>query len=161
MYTSLAKKPNEWSRATTFRNILQKLDPQQVQGSTWDPDSIMEYEFEAGLIDVPDKYDSNGLVPPGTLSATDKTWAQTWYPGTAAAPAELEVFQAVAIDLAAGQQVDFVFKPAGSRKYTRSPRRAPRTRCSVSSRMWRESHAISPRTTTAARTATRASTTSC
>ena len=27
------------------------LTPQQVQGSTWDPDSIMEYEFEPGMID--------------------------------------------------------------------------------------------------------------
>ena len=37
-----------------------ELSTQQVQGSTWDPDSIMEYEFEAGLIDEPDQYDING-----------------------------------------------------------------------------------------------------
>ena len=26
-----------------------------MQGSTWDPDSIMEYEFEPGLIDEPEQ----------------------------------------------------------------------------------------------------------
>jgi len=55
VYASLGAPPNNWSRATTFHNILEKLDAQQVQGSAWDPDSIMEYEFEAGLIDEPQK----------------------------------------------------------------------------------------------------------
>ena len=62
---SLAKPPNSWSRATTFHNILEKLSTQEVEGSSWDPDSIMEYEFEPGLIDEPDKYDSQGLSAAG------------------------------------------------------------------------------------------------
>ena len=41
VYDSLAKPPNSWDHATTFHNILEKLTPQQVQGSAWDPDSIM------------------------------------------------------------------------------------------------------------------------
>jgi hypothetical protein len=118
VYASLGAPPNKWSRATTFHNILEKLSPQQVQGSKWDPDSIMEYEFEPGLIDEPDKYDKNGLYPPGTLSSTDKTWAVKWYPGKTSQPATLEAFKSVAVDLAAGQQADFVFRPAQSRKYT-------------------------------------------
>src|SRR5690349_16792167 len=61
VYNSLAKPPNSWDRATTYHNILQKLSTQQVQGSKWDPDSIMEYEFEPGLIDEPDQYDKKGL----------------------------------------------------------------------------------------------------
>jgi hypothetical protein len=120
VYAALAGPPNNWPRQTTYFNILRKLDPQQVQGSEWDPNSIMEYEFEPGLIDVPEKYDLEGLVPPGKLSESDKVWALKWYPGapTPAGLPQLEPFKAAAADLAAGQQIDFEFKPKQSRKYT-------------------------------------------
>lgn len=119
VYESLGGPPNNWPRQTTYQNILEKLDPHQVEGSAWDPQSIMEYEFEPGMIDVPQKYDLEGLVPPGVLSKADKAWVLKWYPGTpAAAPAELEPFKSVAVDLAAGQQVDLTIKPSQSRKYT-------------------------------------------
>ena len=118
VYDSLAGPPNNWNHETTYINILEKLTSQQVQGSTWDPDSIMEYEFEPGLIDEPDKYDINGLTPPGTLSAADKQWALKWYPPLKATLTTLQPLQSVAVDLAAGQQFDAVIKPASSRKYT-------------------------------------------
>jgi hypothetical protein len=118
VYDSLGKAPNSWSRDTTFHNILEKLNTQQVQGSSWDPDSIMEYEFEPGLIDEPQQYDVKGLYPPGTLSNADKAWAQKWYPGTTSQPAVLQPFASAAVELAAGQQVDFVIRPEESRKYT-------------------------------------------
>lgn len=118
VYQALGGPPNNWSRQTTYRNILEKLDPQQVHGSQWDPESIMEYEFEPGLIDEPQKYDVEGLVPPGVLSASDKAWAVKWYPGDAPPPTSLEPFKSVATNLAAGQQIDFVIKPPQSRKYT-------------------------------------------
>jgi hypothetical protein len=118
VYDSLAKPPNNWDHATTFHNILEKLTPQQVQGSAWDPDSIMEYEFEPGLIDEPEQYDLGGLVPPGTLSKADKEWAVQWYPALKATPTTLKPFQTVASDLAVGQQMDFLIKPTESRKYT-------------------------------------------
>src|SRR3954470_15516480 len=117
VYDSLAKPPNSWDHATTYHNILQKLSQQQVQGSKWDPDSIMEYEFEPGLIDVPEKYDVNGLVPPGTLSSLDTLWATKWYPPLKATLPVLQPFQAVSADLAAGQQIDYSIKPTESRKY--------------------------------------------
>lgn len=117
VYDALAQPPNSWDRDTTFHNILKKLTPQQVQGSTWDPDSIMEYEFEPGLIDEPEEYDINGLTPPGTLSSADKVWALKWYPGLRGALATLLPFQALVVDLAAGQQVDAVIKPTESRQY--------------------------------------------
>jgi hypothetical protein len=117
VYDALAKPPNSWDHATTFHNILEKLTQQQVQGSTWDPDSIMEYEFEPGLIDEPQKYDTNGLTPPGTLSSPDKTWALKWYPAQNAALTTLQPFQAASADLAAGQQMDFAIKPTESRRY--------------------------------------------
>jgi hypothetical protein len=118
VYDALAKPPNNWDHDTTFHNILEKLTSQQVQGSTWDPDSIMEYEFEPGLIDEPQEYDINGLTPPGTLSSADKEWSLKWYPTLKAALPTLPPFQTVAVDLAAGQQVDFAIKPTESRKYT-------------------------------------------
>jgi Astacin (Peptidase family M12A) len=117
VYANLGGPPNNWPRATTFHNILEKLSTNQVQGSTWDPASIMEYEFEPGLIDEPEQYDVHGLVPPGTLSAADRTWALTWYPTSASEPKMLEPFQAGTAELAAGEQVDFLIKPTDSRKY--------------------------------------------
>ena len=118
VYESLAGDPNFWSREDTFHNILEKLDTQQVQGSTWDPDSIMEYEFEPGLIDEPQKYETDGLFPPGTLSESDKQWARKWYPPAVAQPKTLKAFESAAVELAAGEQVDFVFKPDATRRYT-------------------------------------------
>ncbi len=118
VYASLAKPPNSWNQQTTYHNILEKLSPQQVQGSAWDPDSIMEYEFEPGLIDEPQKYDINGLTPPGTLSSADKQWAVTWYPPLKTTLPVLQPMQSVAADLAAGQQIDYAIKPTASRKYT-------------------------------------------
>lgn len=117
VYASLAGHPNFWDRQTTFHNILEKLTPQQVQGSAWDPDSIMEYEFDPGLIDEPEQYDIGGLKPPGTLSAADRQWVQKWYPPLQGALQSLQPFQPATLDLAAGQQVDFSITPDASRKY--------------------------------------------
>ena len=81
VYDALAKPPNSWDHDTTYHNILEKLTSQQVQGSTWDPDSIMEYEFEPGLIDEPEQYDINGLFPPGTLSSRRQGMGPQVVPG--------------------------------------------------------------------------------
>jgi hypothetical protein len=117
VYAALAAPPNNWDRQTTFHNILEKLDTRLVQGSQWDPDSIMEYEFDPGLIDEPQKYDVEGLVPPGTLSAADKSWAVKWYPALPSALPTLQPMQAAIVELGAGQQVDYMIKPTASRKY--------------------------------------------
>jgi hypothetical protein len=117
VYAALAAPPNNWDRATTYHNILEKLTAQQVQGSTWDPDSIMEYEFQPGLIDEPDQYDQLGLQPPGTLSNADKQWALKWYPPPSAA-ASIKPFETTVLDLSSGQQADFAIRPSESRKYT-------------------------------------------
>ncbi len=117
VYASLGGPPNKWSRDTTFHNILEKLSTTQVQGSTWDPDSIMEYEFEPGLIEEPKKYDAGGLTPPGTLSRLDKEWALKWYPPLPTALPMLQPFQSAAVDINAGQQLDYDLQPTESRKY--------------------------------------------
>jgi hypothetical protein len=117
VYENLAEPPNEWTHSETFHNILEKLSPQQVQGSKWDPDSIMEYEFEPGLIAEPKRYETNGLSPPGTLSAADRKWVRKWYPPLKTSLKKLQAFKPAVVDLAAGKQIDFVIEPAASRKY--------------------------------------------
>lgn len=118
VYDNLGAPPNSWDHDTTFHNILEKLTAQQVQGSKWDPDSIMEYEFERGLIAKPKQYDIHGLTPPGTLSAGDKQWALKWYPPLGAAQPTLQPFHPAVAELATGQQMDYAIKPSVSGKYT-------------------------------------------
>jgi astacin (peptidase family M12A) len=122
VYNYLGGPPNNWPRQTTYNNVLRKLNPADVAGSNWDPDSIMEYQFPAGLIVQPAAY-STGIFPPGNLSPLDKTWAKTWYPATRGTrgverESELRVNQAVTADLDAGQQVDYVLRVDETRSYT-------------------------------------------
>jgi hypothetical protein len=122
VYDYLGGPPNNWPRQTTYNNVLRKLNPAEVSGSDWDPDSIMEYQFPTGLILEPAAY-RNGIFPPGTLSPLDNSWASTWYPAagrTRAVRSEpaLRVNEAVTIDLAAGQQVDYVLRVDETRTYT-------------------------------------------
>jgi hypothetical protein len=118
VYNSLAQPPNSWDHANTFHNILEKLNTNQVQGSKWDPDSIMEYEFEPGLIVLPHPYDVTGITPPGTLSPPDKQWAVQWYPAIPKALPSLQPFKPAVLSLAAGKQADFEIAPKESRRYT-------------------------------------------
>jgi hypothetical protein len=62
--------PNNWSEDTIRHNILDKLSKNEVTGTVWDPDSIMHYAFQAGLILQPTQY-RNGLTPAGGLSPRD------------------------------------------------------------------------------------------
>jgi hypothetical protein len=117
VYKSLAAPPNQWSRETTFHNIIRKIEPDSVQGSKWDPDSVMHYPFEPGLILKPTKY-ASGLRPAGGLSSHDKEWVQTFYPPLKADDAiALVPFQSVPLKLKSGQQVDFSISPTVSRPY--------------------------------------------
>ena len=52
-----------------------------MQGSNWDPDSIMHYPFPAGLILQPERYRTEPLRPAGGLSARDVSWVRAFYPG--------------------------------------------------------------------------------
>ena len=117
VYKSLAAPPNRWSRQTTFHNIIRKIEPDSVKGSNWDPDSVMHYPFEPGLILKPTKY-AIGLRPAGGLSSHDKEWVQTFYPPLKADDAiALVPFQSVPLKLKSGQQVDFSISPTMSRPY--------------------------------------------
>lgn len=117
VYASLAASPNFWSKETTFHNIIEKIKPDTIQGSSWDSNSIMEYPFEAGLIQEPERY-RNGLQPAGGLSNRDKEWVRTFYPPLAASDYQVMTpFISLPLKIAAGQQVNLTFTPEKSRKY--------------------------------------------
>ena len=119
VYTSLARPPNSWSRQKTFFNILRKLSETQVQGTQWDPNSVMHYPFEAGLIKLPAIYQSQPLQPAGGLSARDTTYVKQLYPaqGPVTGFPELKLMESRPLNIGAGQQIDLRLLPARSRNY--------------------------------------------
>lgn len=117
VYKTLAKPPNKWSREKTYYNIIRKINPDDVQGSNWDPNSIMHYPFSSGLIKEPEKY-KTGLYPTPGLSKRDKTWVKTFYPPLAPkSDPELKPFESVELKLAEGQQQNFIIRPTSTRYY--------------------------------------------
>jgi len=117
VYASLAKPPNRWSRQKTFDNIIDKIQADAVQGSSWDPDSIMHYPFEPGLIREPERY-RNGLTPAGGLSARDKEWARSFYPPIQASQeAELPLLESRRLSIPRGGQRNFLLRPRATRYY--------------------------------------------
>ncbi|MFJ6417374.1 M12 family metallopeptidase [Paeniglutamicibacter sp. NPDC091659] len=116
VYDYFSGSPNFWPREQTFSNVLRKLDPTEVEGSTWDPNSVMEYWFPAGLIIQPAQYHS-GLEPAGGLSATDKEWILRFYPKLKATNPLLTPFVSVPLSLAPGGQANFSIVPSETRRY--------------------------------------------
>ena len=117
VYAALAKPPNSWDREKTFFNIIRKISPDTVQGSNWDPNSIMHYPFEAGLIKGPHPYDK-GLTPAGGLSQRDVQWVTTFYP--ALKPADhktLQPFVSTPLKIPSGKQANFIIEPKETRTY--------------------------------------------
>ncbi|GAA3447345.1 M12 family metallopeptidase [Planomonospora venezuelensis] len=118
VYANLAGPPNFWPRERTFHNIIRKQDPAEVNGSDWDPQSIMEYPFSPGLILEPERFRA-GLFPPGTISETDAAFARRWYPSFGdAEPPRLLPFRSAPLGLDAGAQADFLVVPEATRDYT-------------------------------------------
>ncbi|CAM5269215.1 beta-glucuronidase AbsR1 [Streptomyces fumanus] len=118
VYAELAGPPHHWSRERTDANILRKLDPDEANGTVWDPQSVMQYPFPPGLILEPEQY-RGGVHPPGTLSAADKEWVLRWYPpADPSGPPALVPFRSVPLGLGPGEQADFVIEPPQTREYT-------------------------------------------
>ncbi|MEU3885873.1 M12 family metallopeptidase [Streptomyces sp. NPDC029041] len=117
VYATLAGPPNNWPREQTFHNILRKLSTSEVEGSEWDPESIMEYPFPPGLILRPEKYHRDGIPDPLAISQKDKKYVKRWYPPMEDTLPEIRPFQSVELDLAAGEQSDFVVVPPETRMY--------------------------------------------
>jgi hypothetical protein len=109
--------PNFWNDRQIRQNILDKLNPSQIKSTTWDPNSVMQYEFDAGLIMEPAQYRS-GIKPAGGLSADDISWAKATYPGVAVNQVtSLKVAQSSLLNLGRGQTRLFNFKPSRTRTY--------------------------------------------
>jgi hypothetical protein len=110
--------PNNWDAATTHHNILRKLSPQLVRGSPWDRDSIMHYEFPAGLIEQPEEFRSAPLQPAPNLSDDDVEWIRSFYPPLEPQVPELRPFESQRLQLARGEQVNYAVLPDATREYT-------------------------------------------
>jgi hypothetical protein len=116
VYEYFSGPPNNWDRPTIYNNIIRKLDVSEVEGSTWDPKSIMEYSFKPGLIVAPKPYDTQGVGANIVLSQSDIEWVRRWYPPIP--PATLiGVMQLQRLEAAAGQQRDYVLEPPATRDY--------------------------------------------
>lgn len=116
VYQALAGSPNFWPRETTYWNIIRKISPDTVEGSNWDPNSIMHYPFGPGLIKEPPQY-RNGLFPEPGLSTKDITQVKLFYPPLAAVYPELKPFESQQLSIGAGEQKDFAVIPAATRYY--------------------------------------------
>lgn len=117
VYRYFTGPPNSWSRDETFYNVIRKLSPGEVEGTGWDPDSIMEYAFGAGLIREPARY-RNGLKPAGGLSKLDIEQVRKFYPPLdPSAGAPLKVGRSELLDIEAAEQKNFVIEPTESRVY--------------------------------------------
>ncbi|MBY0274173.1 hypothetical protein K2Z84_02435 [Candidatus Binatia bacterium] len=118
VYDYFGGPPNNWPRESTIYNVLRKLAAGEVEGSDWDPDSIMHYAFDAGLIDRPEQF-RNGLRPAGGLSAADVAEVRRFYPPLDdAANPQLVPLRSEALALAPGEQKNFSIVPGATRDYT-------------------------------------------
>ncbi|MEU5180108.1 M12 family metallopeptidase [Streptomyces longwoodensis] len=118
VYADLAGPPNHWSRERTDANVLRKLDAAEVNGSVWDPQSVMQFPFDPGLILEPEQF-RGGVRPPGGLSPQDKEFVLRWYPPLPpGAPPALVPFRSVPLSLGPGEQAEFTVEPPETRAYT-------------------------------------------
>lgn len=118
VYNALAGPPNFWSRDQTFHNIIRKIAPDEVQGSSWDPNSIMHYPFGPNMILLPEEF-KVGLSPEDGLSDRDVAWVKQFYPKLDRRTfVELKAFHSEIISLPAGGQINLEFSPEETRNFT-------------------------------------------
>jgi hypothetical protein len=75
VYRVFSGAPNFWTKQQIDFNILQRYAKEQINGSSYDPDSIMLYSFPSSLF-----LDHKGTKTNTTLSAQDKAFIATMYP---------------------------------------------------------------------------------
>jgi hypothetical protein len=109
--------PNNWPVEKIESNILDKLPRGLVEGSDWDPDSIMHYAFGPGLIIEPERF-RGGLTPERGLSPIDIEQVRRFYPSASPALTELKPLELQRLSIGPGQQRDFSISPQSSRWYT-------------------------------------------
>lgn len=111
--------PNNWDEPTIRWNILRHLSASEVEGSEWDPASIMHYAFQANMIDAPSPYSNEGVPASYDFSAKDRAWASRFYPPVALSDiAELSLGETVPLAEMVGEQADFLFRPTDTREYS-------------------------------------------
>jgi len=116
VYAALAQPPNSWPRETTFWNIIRKIPPDSVEGSNWDPNSVMHYPFGPGLIREPAQY-HNGLQPAPGLSQKDIQHVRFFYPAISNVYPELKPLESQRLSIGAGEQKNFSVIPQSTRSY--------------------------------------------
>jgi hypothetical protein len=116
VYTEMEGPPNFWPRETTYHNIIRKLSQDEVSGSRWDVDSVMEYGFGPGLIKRPQAY-RNGIPSPRGISELDREYVRSWYPPLAPELEALQPSRSVTLTAGPGEQADFEVVPEQSQKY--------------------------------------------
>ncbi len=118
VYDYFGGPPNDWSEEVTFYNILRKLPQSEVEGSDWDPNSVMHYGFGPGLIISPPEY-AGGLTPELGLSEVDIAEARRFYPPIITSQYdELEPFTLKMLSLEPAEQKNYDVKPNATRTYT-------------------------------------------
>lgn len=118
VYREFGGPPNNWTREQTFHNLLRKLSAQEVEGSNWDPNSIMHYGLGPGLIVEPAQY-RNGLRPTDGLTDTDKEEARKFYPPLDERQYKrLEPFALEQLSIGPGEQRNFTIELDRSGEYT-------------------------------------------
>lgn len=118
VYKSLGGDPNFWSKKDTKLQIIDKLPRKEVKGTNWDPQSIMHYAFEEGLILKPVKY-RKGISPPGTISKRDIIRVKKIYPKqNPSSYKKLRYNKPFTFNALSGEQFDFVFTAPHTKSYT-------------------------------------------
>ena len=115
-YFARTQRP-PWNRAKTNSNVLDKIDPLTVDGSDWDPNSIMHYPFQRGLIRQPERYRTRALVPAAGLSDRDRQVVRQLYPVVGGVVPELKPWRSERLTIAPGEQKNFNVLPSASRDY--------------------------------------------
>jgi hypothetical protein len=80
VYAAFSGPPNNWSRDEIRSNILDKYSYDQLNGTKFDPKSIMLYPFPKELIKGPPALARTGTATNTDLSAQDKRFIGTIYP---------------------------------------------------------------------------------
>lgn len=119
VYRYFGGSPNFWDRQKTFYNVLRKLSSGEVQGSEWDPNSIMHYGFPGGLIRSPERY-QGGIRPDLGLSERDIEQVRIFYPplNSGNLYPQLQPFRLEFLGLAPAEQKNFTIQPESTGDYT-------------------------------------------
>ena len=106
-----------WDAQKTHDNVIDKMPSNSIEGSNWDPTSIMHYPFDPGLMKLPHPYDRTGIGENVSLSAQDQQWVRHWYPPLGPATV-ITPLSLLPLPTRPGAQADFVFQPDATRDYT-------------------------------------------